>query len=397
MNNEVLLPAVLGITIALMLVVVTAYRSSKPPSDGAWRRATAAGLLVYAVAAVPFFARGGLTLPWLMVLVAVVSSALIAPLLGVDRDGRTRGETTTRAITGVALTAVMLISAGQTLALLTRIDPRAVVVVLALVTGLIVGIQGMASAGRIGSTTTWLLIVPIAVSLALGFFLGGFGEVVSPIVPVAGPSVGTVVGVAIAVFAIAWADPAMNCLTARFAGQTASLAKIAVCALTIVLLVALGQLMFLGGSVLAPSMQFFVVPANIDILPALAAVLLAVVTMTMAALVTIPLAGMGELGGPRWVTGGAVVATVLALLDPGAEQILVVAGLAGAALIGAQLGGGNPDRGSLVGLGAGLVVLAALALLGQWELGLGSALATAVIAAVGFAVSRTGEAARVDA
>ncbi len=390
MNNEVLLPAVLGITIALLLVVVTAYRSSSPPSDGAWRRATATGLLVYAVAAVPFFARGGLTLPWLLILLAVVSLALIAPLWSGQRADNSQGETVTRVIVAVALTSVMLISAGQTLALLTRIDPRAVVVVLAVVTGLIVALQGLAAAGRIGSTTTWILIVPIAVSLALGFFLGGFGEVVSPIVPVAGPSAWTITGVVAAVFCIAWADPAMHRLTSRFAGQRGSLTRIAVCALVIVLLVGVGQLMFLGGSVLAPSMQFFVVPSNIDILPALAAVLLAVVTMILAALVTIPLSGVSAVGGTKWVVSAVVAAALIALLDPGAEQVLVAAGLAGAALVGAHLGAGDTSRGSQVGLGAAAVALVGLVLLGQWEMGISSTLATILVAVIGFAVSRAG-------
>lgn len=376
MNNEVLLPAVLGITIGLLLVVAAAFRSAKAPSGGVLSRAATTGLLVYAVVTVPFFARGGLTLPWLLVMLAVLGLVLVAAAKGAVASV----PGWIRALVAVGLAAVMLVSAGQTLALLTRVDPRMVVVVLTVVTGLIVGLQGLAAAGRVASTTVWILLVPIVISLALGFLLGGFGEVVTPIVPVAGPSVMVIAALTVSVLTIAWADPGLGSLIERLAQRW--VARVAIPALAIVVLMALGQLMFLGGSILAPSMQFFVVPSNIDILPALAAVLLAISTMVFAGLISAPLAGLHSLGGGRWVAGGAVAAALLALLNPGAEQILVATGMVGAAALGATFGSGDQNRACAIGVAAAVIAVVAMVALDQWHMGLPSVVATVVIAAV---------------
>lgn len=402
MNNEVLLPAVLGITFGLLLVAVAAYRSANDPRDGARRRAAAAALLLYAVLAVPFFARGGMTLLWLLVLLVVVVLTFVAASLSARREVTlTAGQRMVSAAVGIALAALLLISAAQTISLLTRVDPRTLVVVLAVVTGLVAALQGLAAAGRLGSTAIWLLLFPIAVSLALGFFLGGFGEVVSPIVPVDGPSVMVIVGLACALFVIAWADPGLGALSRPFAGQRRSVTVILVAALGVVVLIGLGQLMFLGGSVLAPSMQFFVVPSNLDIVPALIAVVLTVLTMVFAALVTIPLAGVAALAdegkAAKWVLAATVIAALLALADPGAERIIIAASLIGAAYLGAQLSASRTDRGLWAGVAAAVVGTALLAVLGQLEFGVVSILVLAAVAAVAAVVARADEGSEVTA
>lgn len=394
MNNEVLLPAVLGITFGLLLVAVAAYRSANAPRDGARHRAAATALLLYAVLAVPFFTRGGMTLLWLLVLLVVVVLTLVAASLSARREvALTAGQRAVSAAVGIALAALLLISAAQTISLLTRVDPRALVVVLSVVTGLVAGLQGLAAAGRLGSTAIWLLLFPVAVSLALGFLLGGFGEVASPIVPVDGPSVMVIAGLACALFVIAWADPGLGALSRPFAGQRRSVTVILVAALGVVVLIALGQLMFLGGSVLAPSMQFFVVPSNLDIVPALIAVVLTVLTMVFAALVTISLAGVGALadGGKaaRWVLVATVIAALLALVDPGAERIIISASLIAAAYLGAHLSGSRSDRGLWAGVAAAVVGTVLLAVLGQLEFGLVSILVLAAVAVVAALVART--------
>ena len=123
---------------------------------------------------------------------------------------------------------------------------------------------------------------------------------------------------------------------------------ILVAALGVVVLIGLGQLMFLGGSVLAPSMQFFVVPSNLDIVPALIAVVLTVPSPWCSRLwsrfpwpASLPWP-MGK--AAKWVLAATVIAALLALADPGAERIIIAASLIGAAYLGAQLSASRTDR-----------------------------------------------------
>jgi hypothetical protein len=383
-NNDALLPSLAGLTIGLILVVVAANRSANPPRPGAQRRAAAMALLMYAVIAVPYFVWGGMTLPWLLILLGLTCLPLLAASLGSRRrvDTTSATENAASALVAVGLATLMLIAAAQTVSLLTRVDPRTLVVVLAFVVGVITGLQGLAAAGRIGSTATWVLIFPIAISLALGLLLGGFGEVVDPIVPVGGPSAPEILAVSVAVFALAWADPGTGALMRPFRGQRRPLLIIAACALSIVLLLALGQLMFLGGSVLAPSMQFFVLPANLDILPALIAVALTALIMVFAALIAVPLAGAADIGGGRWVAGAAGLSAVIALIDPGAEGVLTGTMLVAAAIMGVNLRGGSGDRGIGVGLAVAAIAFGILSVTGSAEAGIASLVAAAVVALV---------------
>ena len=111
------------------------------PSRRARRRAAAAALLLYAVLAVPSSLRR-MTLLWLLVLLVVVVLTFVAASLSARRDvALTAGQRMVSAAVGIALAALLLISAAQTISLLTRVDPRTLVVVLAVVTGLVAALR----------------------------------------------------------------------------------------------------------------------------------------------------------------------------------------------------------------------------------------------------------------
>lgn len=389
MNKDMLPLAVAGITVGLLVVVLAAARTGKPPTAGVLRRGGMAALLVYPVIAVPVFVHSGMTVLGLVLLVMVMTLPLLAMMVADRRGGRPRGqaEAIVGAVAGTGLAAAVLIAAGQTVSLIGRVDPRAVVVIVAVVAGLLVAGQGLAASSRISSVAMWLTIVFVVVSLALGFLLGGVGEVFSPIVVTDGPASLHVVAVAVALFVLGWADHGLRTLHAVgdwplwrvFAGTG-----------VVVVLILLGQLMFLGGSVIAPSLQFFVVPANLDILPLLAAVVLALLTVVFAALVAAVLAGVGALGAPGgglavspgWVAASAALAALVALIDPGSEQVVVAGSLVAAALVGAQLGMGDRTRGVFVGAFTALAAGVVLALTATFQLSGGFVVAVVVVVAV---------------
>lgn len=335
MNKEILLPAVVAITVALVVVVLAAYRTQQPPTPGVLRRGGMAALLVYAVIAAPVFVGSGMTLVGLVLLVLVIALALAGMAVAERRREGLPGqaEALVRCVVGTGLAAVILIAAGQTIALVGRVDRRTMVVVVALVAGVLVAGQGLAASSRVGSLAMWLTIVFVLVSLALGFLLGGIGEVVSPIVETDGPAALRVVAVGVAVFVVGWSDNGLRALQVVGAGP---LGRVFAGAAAVVVLVLLGQLMFLGGSILAPSLQFFVLPANIDIVPALAAAVLALLTVLFAALLAATLAGVGTLGAPG---GGVAVAP------------LWVAAAAGVAAGSGRPGFGVRGRGGEPGCG----------------------------------------------
>lgn len=396
MNRDLSLLATIGITIGLLVVVLVAVRSAQPPTPGVMRRAGATALLVYAVLGVPVFVRGGLTAVGLLLVLLL----LALPLLGVSasRDAEGLLEAIARAVVGVGLLTALLITAAQTLSLLGNVDPRVVVVLLATITAILVAGQGLAATGRVGSAVLWTVILPIVMALALGVLLGSPGDAVSPIVSSDGPAVLEMVGLAVAVLMLGAGDNGLRALLDAGGGGRSALRWSWGGAALAVLLFLVGLLMFFGGNVVAPSLQFFVVPANLDLLAPLAIVVLAVAAVLFAGLVATALLGVGLLGAAEespaparsWLAGGAVLAAVLALVDPGVERVLVVASLAGAALLGAQLPSGSRQQGVMAGLAVGIVGFGVLAVLGRLEFGVASIVTAVVVLVVAAATARVG-------
>jgi len=162
----------------------------------------------------------------------------------------------------------------------------------------------------------------------------------------------------------------------------------------VVILIVFGLLMFFGGAVIAPTIQFFVVPANIDALPGLAGVLLAVLTLLFAAVVAGALAGLrptADAAGLGWLIGGAAIAAGVALLDPGLDWVVVATALAAASLALA-----TTARGVLCGLiGAGVLIVV-LTVTGAMTWSWWAALAIVVVAVVGRLLSGAGSSSSVD-
>ncbi|WP_298441153.1 hypothetical protein [Gordonia sp. (in: high G+C Gram-positive bacteria)] len=417
MNRDIALEASLAVAVGLLIVTWAAFRSTGAPTAGAMRRGGMAVVLVYAVLAVPLLASSGLALAGLAVLVVVIALAFAAGVVALRRsigdDGRPRPETAgeryARCAVSVGMTAVLLIAAAQTLSLLSRLDPRIIVLALTVVAGWLVVAQGLAATHRIGSTAMWFMIVPVVASLALGFYLGGPGVVADPIRLVDGVSAASAVGLAVVLVVLGWADGALR--TSALLGSW-SRPRVLGGALGVVILIVLGLLMLLGGAILVPSMEFFTVPANLDMLPGLAGVVLAVLTVVFTALIAHTLsAAAGAVGvtspadapaadddrqpdsalalPAEWVLGAAIVAAALALIDVGAPVLLLCTALVAAAVTGAQLAGpriGAP--GVTVGIAVAVVAAIVLAATGQREIGWWTSLAIVVTAAAAFAAAR---------
>ena len=417
MNREILPQIGLAMTIGLFAVIVAVYRTQAPPKPGVWRRGAVAALLVYAVVSVPVFVTGGMTAVGLVLLLIVLVLPLLALRLSLSRrtSEESAAESATRVLVAAGLAAALLIAAGQSLSLLGRVDPRTVVIVIAVIAALVVIGQGLAAGSRAGSLAVWLLILPALIAIALGIFLGSVKEAVVPIIEVAGPAPMAVLAIALAVFVIGWCDAGLRQLVSAASGTTATdtsdpedatapdapgpgWGRIWLAAAVIVVVIAFGQLMFLGGAVLAPSLQFFVLPANLDLVPGLAPVLLAIATVLFTALVAIVLAGVKTaiepvvgIGWP-WVAGVAGLAAVIGLFDPGLDRVLLVTSLAAAALVGAQLGGRSVNRGVVAGLVTAIICVIALAVASRLTWEVAAVLATAVVLVVALAGARLGSA-----
>lgn len=404
MNREFLLEAVLGIAFALLLAALAVHRSTRPAGRGPLRRAGMVAVILYGVLGGTALVQSGVT--WVGVLGLLVLVCL--PVLGMFGAARLRPaiEVATNAwarrLVAVGLAAAMLVVAGQTLSMLALVDPRTVVVVLAGGSVLLLTGRGPTAAGRVGSLAIWLLFVPILVALALGGFLGDVGQVFRPIIEVPAPSVWHLTALAVAFLIIGAADPGLA--LSRAAGGWPP-ARVLRDSLVMIAALFFGLLMFLGGAVVAPSMQFFVVPANINLVPGLAGALVLVLTVILLALVTMPLSGLllarapGDptpaepAGGPtgpidarttteplgeaRLVVLGGGLAAVVALVVPGLPWIVVGTSLAAAVAATAR-----SARGVQVGLAAGAVGLAALAFSDGSPYGWGSALVALVVAGV---------------
>ncbi len=417
MNREVLLEASIGLTVGLLVVVLTAFRSRRPPRPGVTRRAAMLGLFTYAIIAAPVLTVSGMTFVGMIALVVIVALALAGSVLS-RRFASGSGGPAHRYVQGLVgsgVAAVLLIAAAQTLSLISRVDPRVLVLVLGVVVAVLVAGQGLAASGRIGSVAMWLMIVPIVISLAIGFLLGDLSAVVSPIRIGVDSPFAAILAVAVAIFALGWVDAGLQ--ATNEVGRWSPLRVLSWVAV-VILAVILGLLMFLGGVIFAPSMEFFVVPANIDALPGLAGVLLAVLTVIFAALVAGVLAGVGALPGlwgrlgnevgneasdlaaapdddegkvptaPAWVWIGAAVAIVMALVDPGSQQLVVAVSLLAGGLVGAQLSAARSAAGVIAGVVSTGVALVVLVLIDQLRLGWGSIVASVVVCLVALLAGR---------
>lgn len=420
MNRESLLEMTIGITVGLIIVAIAAYRSKQAPSTGVLRRNAMLGLLTYAVIAVPVFTPTGMTVVGLVGLLIVVVLAFLGASLagrfanvGQRDDGQHDGGSYVQALASTGVAAVLLIATGQTLALVSRVDPRVIVVVIGLIAALLVAGQGLVASSRISSLAVWLLLVPIFISLALGFGLGGVSVVFAPIRVIDAAPIAAIVAVAIAVFLLGWAD---NSLAVTASIGRWSPIRVLTWTFLVLLLVCVGLLMFFGGAIFAPSMEFFVVPSNIDALPGLAAILLAVLTVLFAALVANALAAAGLLGRSAvapsvpidaqdqqfmpesssfaveksWVWISAAIAIVVALVNPSADRVLVFSALVAAAVVGSQMADGDRTRSAFAGLIVAVLLTIVLAIAGQLQLGWWSIAAMAVTVIVAFVVGRAG-------
>lgn len=397
MNHHIPVEASLGLAIGFLVVTWAAFRSSDAPKPGAMSRGGMVAVLVYAVLAVPVFATSGLTLLGLVVLLVVIALAFAANTLSRDRavqDSPGTLERFTRTAVSIGIAAVLLVSAAQTISLVGRLDPRIVVVTVAAVAAYLVFAQGLAATHRIGSTTMWFMIVPVVVALFLGLFLGGADVLVPPLRPVAGISAASAVGIALALIAIGWAD---NTLRGSARVGSWSPVRTLLGPLVVVALIVVGLLMFLGGGVLVPSLEFFTVPANLDKVPGVAGAALLFLTVLFTGLTAHALSGTAtgepdsQLSKTTTTTlWAAIIAAVLALVGLGAPMLLLLTSLVAAALLGAQAAGRHADRGLAVGLVVALFALTALLVTGETTVGWWTGLAVLVTAVAAWAAAATG-------
>ena len=247
----------------------------------------------------------------------------------------------------------------------------------------------MAGSSRAGSIALWLTIVPILICLALGLRLGSPSELVPPLIETSSPTIGQIAALGVAFIALGWADHGLAAL--HLAGEWGTrvwlVVRVFLGTAVIVILIGLGLLMFLGGAILAPSVQFFVVPSNLGMLPVAVVLLMAIAATLFTALVAVILGGVGALAGSggltvsaRWVVTSAAVAAAIALVNPASDYVVVVASLAGAALLGADAARGNTSTGVAVGLVLTVVATILLTLTGTLDFGWATVVATAVIA-----------------
>lgn len=352
MNRASTLEMVLGITIGLIFVGIAAYRSGKVPSPGVVGRGAAIGLLSYALLAAPLFTHVGMTLVGLIALLIMIGLALWGSALAEKHPApTTTAATVLRLIASIGFACALLIAAAQTLSLLGKVDPRVTVILLVVAIAFTVAGQGLVASSRISSTAMWFMLVPTILAIALGIFLGSTAVAVAPIREADPfPIWATICGF-IAVFALSWID---GSLARDRASSDWSTKRSAIWAIVVGLIFGWGQLMLFGGAIFAPSMEFFVVPANIDAVPYLGTVLLAVTTVIFAGFIARSFASIGvvasglesptvlpaseteptELDDPRftvsgkWVGIGGAIAALVALIGAPMFAVLVVAAIA---------------------------------------------------------------------
>lgn len=408
MNRYFLPEAVLAVSFALFLVTGLAATARVRRRDWLRRGAVVAGL-VYSLIVVPLVLAAGGTLISLFAIVAL----LLLPLLGAFLAARTAAsrdvidESLTRrgfrAVVAVGLLTVVLTAAGQSISLLGRLDPRMVVIVIALAAGFVAWVHGVLGTSRVGSWAAWLLLVGIAVLVALAVLLGTASDVVDPRIEVDALSPGQWVALPLALLALGWADPVLRKVDVEFTGV--QLARVWGAVAGIVLVSGFALLMFFGGSTQAPTLQFFTLPANLDIVPGPMFIFLVTLTVLFVAQAAGLLWGAGRMSSvpevsvpdpvrPDWrrvvLVGG--VAVGLTVLGVGLEPVAVLTSLLAAAMLGSQLREG-PGVAALMAAAAVAVVSAVVLLvLDQMRFDWGSAIATLAVLATAWLIGGTQQA-----
>lgn len=363
MNRASTLEMVLGITIGLVVLAIAAYRSGKTPSKGVVGRGAALGFLAYGVLAAPLLTHHGMSFIGLIVLLIIVGLAIWGSHLGSTREAPvSKTARVLRLIAAIGFASALLIAASQTLSLLGKVDPRVTLIVLLIVVGFLVASQGLITSERISSMALWFMLVPVVLALALGFFLGSPQAAVAPIREPDGIPWILVIIAAAGAFALGWVD-------GSFARERTlsewSTKRSAIWALVVGFLFGFGLLMLFGGVVFAPSMEFFVVPANIDALPYLGTLMLAVATVIFGGFIARALTSVGVTGqdldggavsgtassdlddpqftvSSKWVWIGGVIAAVVGLVGLPLFAAMAVAGVAALILVVMSLGSNKP-------------------------------------------------------
>lgn len=405
MNRESLVEVVLGITVAMVLMLLVAgLRGAKDSSSTVEGRGRGLSILVYVSIGLSVLVTGGTTAAGVAGLLAVIG----APLLALSWWRRNRGAVpsagsdgpglTLQRLTASALAATMLVAGAETLALFGHVDPRAVVLVMSAVGALVLVWSGPQARTRISVLVLCAAVVPVLGSLALGGLLGGLGTVVEPIVPVSGLTTGAWVGLGVTVVVLVLADPALRDAPTSRTGVWGTVAGAVV-----PVVVLCGALMALGGS-LVMSMHLVTVPANLDLVPGLLGVVLGVVTIVvLGAVVAVFARGLaptrdasqpeddaGEASAPRVASVALCtgLAGALALSGLGIGQVAVLAGLLAAARLGSDSTAGARRPTTAVALATVAVATTALALGAALEPGWWSAGATVAVAALTWALPR---------
>ena len=269
------------------------------------------------------------------------------------------------------------------------------------------GLRGTARAGR------WLFwgLVVLAVPVVLaGAYLGRPGDLGAPVVPVESLTVAGYAALAVSVAALGLLDPALGPYLAASSGRGRGWGLVLVAAF--VLLLGLGLLLVFGGAVIAPSLAFFILPANLGAVPGGLAVGLFIVTFLLATCVAGLLAGAvdrvaGETDGGdgarrrvAWAAGMGAVALLVAVLPTTAQLILLGTALlavaaAVALLLPVPLAGRrwSPRIGFAAGVVTAVAGFVLVAVSGQPAFGpaaLAALAATAAVTAVATLVVRGG-------
>lgn len=360
----------LGISAGFMLGAVVAASAARP--DRPLRigpLALFSTTVPYAIVASAWATLGGVNLLG----AALLALITVVPLLAVTATSRPvtpRGWPSMVAALG--LTTLLLIAAGQTLSLLGRVNQVMAIVAVGLA-GLLIGlIGGLRGAGRLGAWLFWALVVVTVIVVALALFLGTLSDLASPVVSSPGiPGVGLLF-LAAGALVIGLNDPATRVFASEASPRSRVVGVIVTAGLVVVLLA--GMALFYGGSFFAPSLQFFVLPANVDLIPGGLFLAMLVISMMMAApignLVATLAADPDDVASPRWSlpVGGVAIAVVIAALAPGSERTAVVLALLVAAPAGALMMGRDHAR-AVIGLAVAVVAIIALIVTRDLEFG----------------------------
>jgi hypothetical protein len=381
MNRNFLPEAVLAVSFGLFLVTALAATATQARRRGWLRRGAVVATLVYGLIVVPLVMQAGGTLISLL----AIAGMLLLPLVSAYSAARltaARGDTVeplarriVRGAVAAGLLTVVLTAAAQAISLLGRLDPRMVVLLVTGAAVFIAWVNGVVGTSRVGSWAAWLLLLGIAVIVAMAALLGTASDVFDPRIEVAALSPGQWVALPVALFVLGWADPLLRKVDIEFPG--AHVARVGGAVVGIVLVSGFALLMFFGGSTQAPTLQFFTLPANLDIVPGPMLIILSVMTVLFVAQAAGLLWGAGRVSfvhevhapdpvRPDWrrVVAVATAAAVLTLLGVGLERVAVVSSLLAAAVLGSQLRRGSED-GLLAGAVAAVVGAVVLLVSGQ--------------------------------